>query len=483
MFTCDFSKRGEKSLYEFLIETVKAKITNGSLKANEKLPSKRALASHLGISVITVQNAYAELISEGYIYSIEKKGFFVTELPFDSPAEKSRSKEKSRAKKSAEKNSSAEIFADLASNSIAQEKFPFSVWSHLTRKILNSPHENILKSQPFEGALVLREAIAAHLKSFRNMDVSAEQIFVGAGTEVLYSFIVRFLGEEKIFAVENPGYKKIAGVLEMNGAKIARTAIDENGMEIFALKKNGASVVHVTPNNHFPTGVVMTVKRRMEFLAWLKEDENRFIIEDDYDSEFRFSGKPIAPLQSSAEGQNVIYVNTFSKTLSPSFRIGFLVLPQKLVSPFKEKFRFCSCTVGALEQYVLASFLSEGFYAKHIARMKNYYRNIRNELAQQIERQNENSLLKISEENSGLHFLLTIKSNLAEKKIKSNLEKNGIKISLLSDFFSADDEKNSFADEKKIPPEKTFVVNYSGVEKQKIPQIVSRILQSVQQDF
>ena len=313
MFTCDFSKKGTMTFCDFLIESIKSKIIDGTLSPNEKLPSKRTLSSHLGVSVITVQNAYSELISQGYIFSIEKKGFFVTELPKEIKSLSSNSyKQNFKKEKSIKKinsKSKEKIFIDLKSNSIGWEKFPFSIWSKIMRKVLNSPHENLLKSQPLQGTLELREAICKHLKSFKNIEAVPEQIVVGAGTEMLYGFVVYLLGNEKVYAVENPGYKKIAQIFEMNGARTEHIPIDKNGLNIEALKKINASVVHVTPSHHFPTGIVMPVKRRMELLFWAQEKNDRYIIEDDYDSEFRFTGKPILPLlcASKNEARNFLH--------------------------------------------------------------------------------------------------------------------------------------------------------------------------------
>ena len=439
MFTCDFSKKGTMTFCDFLIENIKTKIIDGTLSPNEKLPSKRTLASHLGVSVITVQNAYSELISQGYIFSIEKKGFFVTELPkeiksLSSNSYKQNFKKEKSIKKINSKNKE-KIFIDLKSNSIGWEKFPFSIWSKIMRKVLNTPHENLLKSQPLQGTLELREAICKHLKSFKNIEAVPEQIVVGAGTEMLYSFIVHLLGNEKIYAVENPGYKKIAQIFEMNGANIKHIPIDKNGLNIEALKETNASVVHVTPSHHFPTGIVMPVKRRMELLFWAQEKNERYIIEDDYDSAFRFTGKPILPLLCASKNENVIYINSFSKTLSPSFRICYMVLPKKLSEKFNSKFNFCSCTVNSFEQYALADFIKEEHYSKHIIRMKNYYRNLRNELIFKIENSELKNFIKIHEENSGLHFLLSINSKFSGKTLETRLKKNGIKISALKDFF------------------------------------------------
>ena len=263
MITCDFSTRGKTSLCDFLTETIRRQISEGTLKAHEKLPSKRELAEHLGISVITVQNAYGELISEGYIYSVEKRGFYVTELPeqktFIENQKSSKGLSVLQKEKVPSKEERNEILCDLTANSSNYETFPFSAWNKVSRRVLNSPHDDLLKRQPVQGATILREALARHLKSFRGFSVSPEQIIVGSGTEVLYSYIIRLLGNKETYAVENPGYKKISLTLNMNGAKVTPVEIDESGINISMLKKSKAKVVHVTPNHHFPTGIVMPV--------------------------------------------------------------------------------------------------------------------------------------------------------------------------------------------------------------------------------
>ena len=266
----------------------------------------------------------------------------------------------------------------------------------------------------------------------------------------------------------------------MNGARTEHIPIDKNGLNIEALKKINASVVHVTPSHRFPTGIVMPVKRRMELLFWAQEKKDRYIIEDDYDSEFRFTGKPILPLLCASKNENVIYINSFSKTLSPSFRISYMVLPKKLSEKFNSKFNFCSCTVNSFEQYALADFIKEEHYSKHIIRMKNYYRNLRNELIFKIENSELKNFVKIHEENSGLHFLISINSKFSGKTLEMRLKKNGIKISALKDFFYELEDFSIFSEySKSFPIDKTFVINYSGIEKQKIPKTVELILKSI----
>lgn len=492
MITCDFQKIAGKGLCDTLVENIKKQIINQSLKANEKLPSKRALAEHLGVSVITVANAYGQLISEGYLYSEEKKGFYVSDIGIS----RLDSNQKQRSHE-IESGVEVEPFVedcilkletqninheniDFRSNSTSYEKFPFSIWSKISRSVLNSPHENLLKAIPSVGVFELRKEISDYLRKFRNMNVSPSQIFIGAGTEYLYSQVVYLLGRNCLFGVENPGYNKTSKVIEINGAKCVPIPIDSQGIITSFLETTKVTVVHVSPSHHFPTGAVMPIGRRNKLLGWLTENNTeRFIIEDDYDSEFRFSGKPLPTLQSSDSSGRVIYINTFTKTLSPSFRISYMVLPISLVSLFYEKLGFSSCTVSSFEQYTLAAFMNQAYYEKHIIRMKNYYRNLRNSLIYAIEASPLSKITSIREEDSGLHFLLLVKTSLSGNELRKQFEKYNIHVSLLSDFFyETVDSNNLYTSTHKgelIKPDKTLVINYSGINKNAIPYAIKAL--------
>lgn len=462
MITINFEENKNIGLCESIYQSIKKQIQQGILKADEKLPSKRSFSEHLGVSVITVQNAYGLLIDEGWIYSIEKKGFFVTDI-----SNHFLPKKIEEQIFDGENEVQQRILADFVSNSINIEKFPFTVWARLTRKVLNSQDKVLLSKQTVWGLSSLRQAIQEYLYEYRGINVKASQIVIGAGTESLYTMIVQFFGANNIFALENPGYKKVAKIIKLNNSKFVPIEIDSEGINIEDLEKSNANIVHVSPSHHFPTGIIMSAKRRNLLLQWAMKNENRFIIEDEYDSEFRFVGKPLAPLFSSANSEKVIYINTFSKTVSPSLRISYMILPQSLISKFDEKMNFISCPVSAIEQLTLASFIKEGHFETHITRMRNYYRNIRNEFIYQL---NQSSLSKnviILEENSGLQFLLEIKTMHNQEKIKTRLLEKGIIINFLSDY----EYDNCLNQNLK----NTMVINYSGIEKNKIKQIISAI--------
>ena len=234
MISIDFEKRGEKNLSEWIYYSIKQQIINKELNPEEKLPSKRVLASHLGVSVITVANAYEQLISEGYLYSIEKKGFFVTDLSeVDEFLLKKNELPDQYISLPVDCSDSEEsIVADFTSNSISYEMFPFYIWSKEIRKILKSPHENLLNPCPVQGVYELRRQISIYLKKFRGMNVTPEQIIVGSGSEYLYSLIVNILGRDKVYAVENPGYKKTSCILSMNGVQWKAVPMDSSGIMI-----------------------------------------------------------------------------------------------------------------------------------------------------------------------------------------------------------------------------------------------------------
>ena len=473
MISVDFEKRGEKNLSEWIYYSIKTQIINKELNPEEKLPSKRVLASHLGVSVITVANAYEQLISEGYLYSIEKKGFFVTDLSeVDEFLLKKNELQDQYISLLVDCSDSEEsIVADFTSNSISYEMFPFYIWSKEIRKILKSPHENLLNPCPVQGVYELRRQISIYLKKFRGMNVTPEQIIVGSGSEYLYSLIVNILGRDKVYAVENPGYKKTSRILSMNGVQWKAVPMDSSGIMIQKLKDSSASVVHVSPSHHYPTGIVMPVLRRYELLEWLSDDDNRYIVEDDYDSEFRFSGKVIQPLFCSDSSNRTLYMNTFSKTIAPSLRISYLVLPVSLLPVFYERAGFCSNTVSTFEQYTLAGFIADGFYEKHIIRMKNYYRNLRNAFISAISETSLSEITRIEEENSGLHFLLHLDKNLPVNQIVDSLRSFGVKIFQLSEFFYPEN-----SEDKDIRPEDfILVVNYSGLKRKNILEITKKL--------
>ena len=448
MVTYDMSLRGALPLYEYLRRQLKAAMAGGRLLPGEKLPSKRALAQHLKVSVITVQSAYEQLAAEGYLTSREKSGYFVSsalprppkEPPLFQPEEPPR-----------------QWLVDLSSNRICAEHFPFALWAKLTRNILSQEDTHLLQSAPAQGLRVLREAIARHLYRFRGLAVQPEQVVVGAGTEYLYGLLIQLLGRDKIYAIEDPGYLKVAAICRLSGALCRHLPLDGQGLSLSALAASDAQVLHLSPSHHFPTGKVMPMARRWELIRWAQALPGRWLIEDDYDSEFRFDARPMPPLQS-LDGERVIYVNTFSKTIAPSIRISYMVLPPALLSRWREAFASHACTVPSLEQHTLARFIQEGHFEQHINRMKKRYRAQRDEVIRAILQSPLGNRSQILEENAGLHFLLRLDTQKSDGSLRSQAARQGLRLRFLSDYAVSQAQPHH------------LIVNYSGLDSSIMPR-------------
>lgn len=454
MLTYNLLKKKNVSLYESLYESIKADIVKGTFAASEKLPSKRSLAKNLGVSIITVEGAYTQLLAEGYIYSIEKKGYFVCNI--NDVMKLGLQKKNNQGKKNLSKKEKAlkkENIINFADNQTRPENFPFSVWTKILRKTVSEKQIELMTNSPCNGITRLRKAIANHLKQFYGMSVKDEQIVIGAGTEYLYGLLILLLGRDKIYSVENPCYKKIALIYKTNGVACKSILLDSKGLCVEELEKSGADVVHISPSHQFPTGITMPVSRRYELLSWATAKKNRYIIEDDYDSEFRLSGKPIPTLQSIDACSKVIYMNTFSKTLSSTIRISYMVLPLPLSETYRQTLSFYTCTVPTFEQYTLSEFIDGSYFEKHINRMRNIYRNQRNIILETIKNSCIASKVFVSEENAGLHFLLKLKTTLADEKIIAYARRKGVKIVTLSAYF----------ENAKESEEHVIVLSYSGI--------------------
>ena len=369
MLTYDLEKRGSLARYDYLYRCIKEDILSGRLKAGEKLPSKRTLATHLNTAVVTVENAYAQLEAEGYLNAREKRGYFVNPVETgpvrENPAE---AREKNREQR--------EWRLDLRGTGSGTEGFPFSVWARLMRRILTERGAELLQATPHNGVYPLRQAIARHLYQFRGISAAPEQIVVGAGTEYLYNLIVQLLGRDLLYGVEDPGYSKAARIYGLNGAGCIPLPMDSRGVRPQEVEERGVQILHISPNHQFPTGTVTPILRRQALLRWA-EEQRGYIIEDDYDSEFRFTGRPIPAMKSIDAAGRVIYMNTFSRSLAPSLRVSYMVLPPSLMEEYPRRLGFYSCTVPAMEQYTLASFLEEGYFESHVNRMRVFYRNRR----------------------------------------------------------------------------------------------------------
>ncbi len=443
--------RGNHPIYEYLYNCIKNDILTGKIKAGEKLPSKRELAKSHGISVITVENAYAQLVTEGYIYSEEKRGFFAGDLG-------GKYIQQNPERILAEQKQPMKWLVDFKSNHILYDSFPFSTWAKVMRKTLSDQEISFLKSPEHCGVAPLRQAIAMHLEKYRGMNVNPNHIVVGAGTEYLYSLIVQLLGRSSMIAIEDPGHKKVGKIYESNGIRCLHINVDSDGLVVENLEGTNVSAVHISPSHHFPTGCVMPAARRYKLLQWAKENHS-YIIEDDYDSEFRFQGKPI-PAMVGIDDSQVIYMNTFSKTLAPSIRIAYMILPEPLMKKFNGQFSFYSGTVSGFEQYTLANFILQGYFERHISRMRNYYREYRRRILSAIRQSPICDKAVIEEANAGLHFILKINREIDDEKYVQALKDKHINISTVAEYCYHNQEQFRHQ----------FIINYSAVKEEDLKE-------------
>lgn len=444
MLTYKLEKKPGMPLYESLYRCIRADILAGRLSPGEKLPSKRALAENLKVGKTTVEAAFGQLTAEGFLRSVEKVGYFVEALPL--PPQKVSAPPVSVEPKPG-------IQVDLTAG--GGERFPFSVWSRLQRQVFLDWGEKLLLPLPNRGIPELRQAIADHLWAFRGMQVDPGCILVGAGTDFLYNLLIQLLGRNLTYAVEEPGYGKIRRVYAAGGTRCVDAPMD--GMGVLPECLSGADVLHISPAHHFPTGIVTPLSRRQALLDWASTG-SRWIIEDDYDSEFRFQSLNL-PAMQSLNPERVIYMNTFSKSLAPSIRISYMVLPEELMTRFQAELGFYSCTVASFEQYTLARFLQEGYFEKHINKMRKFYRLRRNRLNAMLENLPG---IRVLEQDAGLHFLVELSTDLTDRALEEALQAQGIRAAPLSSFYHGEPRDLH-----------RLVVDYSGVDEAAFPRFVA----------
>ena len=497
MLSYDMGERGNASRYDYLYRCIRHDIAHGTILPDEKLPSKRALARNLGVSVITVEAAYAQLIAEGYVRAEERRGYFACELSpvarggrqggarnrgnartggvsggaagqhgfasegatgrhTASPdSDAAQSPAASSARRLASLRFPAHMLGDSpfsdsagdpmtflpSSGAAATALFPYQTWARVMRRTLTEESSATLAEAALAaGSPRLRQAIASYLREYRGMEVPAERIVIAAGSQTLYQLIVQLLGRERTFATECPGYPLLGRIYGVQNVHCASIPLSAGGIDIAALRESGASVAHVMPAHQFPTGVVMSAACRRDLLNWSRTDEarafsaagprGRFIVEDDYDAEFRMSGRPIAPLSSVDVAGRVIYLNSFTKSLGAAFRIAYMALPEELAAQFELNLGFYSNTVSPLEQLALARFIEQGHYERHVNRLRTHAKQLQDELVRRVR---ESSLAKeVSFEglDRGLYFSMRVRKS-AQVCVVGALHAAGMRLTLL----------------------------------------------------
>ncbi len=427
-----FASQGNVPMYEQIYQHIKKEIRQGGLRAGDKLPSTRVLADHLKVSRSTTQMAYEQLLSEGYIEAVPCRGYFVSAIE-----ELIQVNEPPMGRFVTEEETGEEGFVvDFSPRGIDLDSFPFNTWRKISKNILVDDNKALFLNGDPQGEYPLREAIRSYLHSARGVRCSADQIIVGAGNEYLLMLLSLILGQERVIAMENPTYKQAYRVFAGQGYSVVAIPMDKQGIQVDQLKRCQSpepDLAYVMPSHQHPMGIVMPVKRRQELLAWAYEKEQRYLIEDDYDSEFRYKGKPIPALQGMDRGGKVIYIGTFSQSIAPAIRIGFLVLPQGLVQKYKTKAGFYASTVSRIDQNILYQFLTEGHYERHLNRMRSIYKSKHDCLMGELKA--FEGAFNITGEHAGLHVLLAHRGGWTEEELEKRAARAGVKVYGLSQYF------------------------------------------------
>ena len=457
-FTFRLQTEDARPLYEQLYRHIISEMQAGRLREGEKVPSKRALCAHLGVSRSTVETAYGLLCAEGYLRAVPKSGYYVS-------AQLETSAAPPPEKKPAPIPQIPPPRYDFSTSAVDTSQFPFASWAKLTREAVSGHPELLQRGDP-RGDEGFRRALADFLREYRGVRCDAGQIIIGAGLEYLLSVLVQLLPRESVFAVEDPGYGALVQVLRSHDRRICPIPLDEAGMREEVLRASGATVAYVTPSHQFPMGITMPAGRRSRLLRWAAEKPGRYLIEDDYDSEFRYTSRPIPAMQGMEERGRVIYIGTFSRSLAASVRVAYLVLPEALLPCWENQFGRTASTVSRFEQQTLCYFLERGLYIRHLRRMTNHYRKKQQLLLQALR---EMPSLTVSGAEAGLHFLVTVPGK-SEQSLLAAAEQAGLPLRGL----------RSYALQAE-PAQATLVLGFAGLREDQIPAAAQALLAVIRQ--
>lgn len=451
---------GSRPMYEQIYQYIKGEIRGGSLGQGARLPSTRVLAENLKVSRSTTQMAYDQLAAEGYIEAVPHRGYFVLRL--EELVEAEPEGLGAFIQESEEDREEAKI--DFSPRGIDLTHFPYNTWRKVTRNTLVEDKKEMFLTGSPQGEPALREAIKGYLHSARGVNCRAEQIIIGAGNEYLLMLLYQILGPGLTMAMENPTYKQAYRVFRSLGYRILPVEMDRYGMDAKALEESEADAAYVMPSHQHPTGIVMPVTRRHELLQWAGRKRDRYLIEDDYDSEFRYKGKPIPALQGLDKTGKVIYMGTFSQSIAPAIRVGYMVLPQNLLSVYQRDLGFYASTVSRIDQNIIYQFLTEGHYERHLNRMRAIYKGKHDVLLAQLKGLEGD--FEIHGEYAGLHVLLTSRKGLPEGWLVEQAGKAGVKVYGLSSYYIHQHHNNRPS---------TVILGYAKLSEEQIREGVERL--------
>lgn len=456
MFQLD--KQNTIPIYKQLYTAIKQAIIAGKISVDTKLPSKRKLAEFLSISQTTVELAYGQLVAEGFIESRPRKGYYaqaIEELAYlDLPQEEPVILEK------------IDYEFDFNPAQIDTPSFPFSTWRKMAKEVIDESNREVLLSGHPQGEDMLRQEITRYLFQSRGVVCQPNQIIIGSGTEQLMPLLIRLLPKTFIFGFENPGYALIHSIFSHHERASLPISIDEDGIHVDELENSPVNVAYVTPSHQFPTGSVLSAARRAQLLNWATATPDRYIIEDDYDSEFRYTSRPIPALQSMDLSGRVIYISTFSKSLMPSLRIAYMVLPNTLLHEYNKTFLHYSSSVPRLDQQIVAHFMKEGHFSRHLNRMRKLYKKKLEKLTATLAL--FAPAVKISGEQAGMHVVLTIQTSFSEKQLIGLAKDAEIRVFGL----------HSYDIEKSESPSPRIIIGFGGMTEPQIEQGIHELMAS-----
>ena len=441
MFTCTLDSKSRTTLTDQLYGALRAEIAEGRMPAGARMPSKRQLAAHLHVSTATIEAAYGRLASEGYCESRPRSGMYVSQsLPQTGTAPV---------------HADVPVKWDFSTGAADAAHFPYATWARLMREVLSEQNTALLLSGDPQGSMPLRQEIAGMMRSLRGIEVDPDCIVLGAGTEVLITALLPVIGRERLFAVEDPGYSRVRRILVASGARIAPTPLSGGAIDVRALYLSGAGAAYVTPSHQFPLGAEMTGDQRASLLRWARETGG-YILEDDYDSEFRFQGVSAPALTAMDESGQVIYMNTFARTLAPGLRLSFMALPKALVGRYRAL--HAACSVPGFEQETLRKFIGGGYLERHVARMRVVYRARLQALEKTV---HALGLGEVAPCEAGLYCLLRVGGKTPAQELIPLAARAGVRLTRLNDYgVMQQGERN----------ERTVLLGFAGMDEAAIEE-------------
>lgn len=455
--------KSSQPLYLSLYENFKKQIIEGQYQANDKFPSKRQLSKHLSISHTTIEHAYQLLNDEGFIHSKPRSGFFVSDIEALPVIHRHSNKLSENEDSNNLDNEQHRYKYSFSLAEIDSESFPMRIFRKYAKDVYEDNQIALLRRGKRQGEYALRQQIAHYLFNSRGVTSHPNQIIIGSSTSQLLDMITNLLKEDE-FIIEDPSYPPIKQVLDKKRMKYLQVPVEKNGIQIDPVLNSKKNVLYITPSHQFPTGYVTNLKKRTQLINWSHQEANRYIIEDDYDSEFRYFGKPIPALQSLDTKEKVIYISTFSKSLYPSCRIAYIVLPKSLMHKFNKRKYKEGNTVPVHIQHMVARFMASGSFERHLNKMRKIYRNKLNYILSRLNKYNKQ--IQIDGALTGMHFTLTVINGLTLNQCMENAKKNDLKL----EIYNYED------DLQKYPK---FILGFGGIKQSELENHVNALIETL----